>query len=235
MLSWVTTWWSAGSFTGPARNAPNNGIDIKKLFDQRPTQVMTLTQAEVIKEREKLRPTKINAIPPISNRPPIMQEFDDVFTQGYKEYFEFLRKKRQVRQNIDTVVVAVVHTSDISPSEIVHDDCEVQNATNNPEIVHDDCEVQNATNNPEIVRNDCEVQNESINSEIVHNDCEVQNESINSEIVHDDCEVQNESINPEIVHDDCEIQNESTNPEIVHDDCEVQNAILAELEDFQNI
>lgn len=101
LLDWVSSLWlSSGSFTGPARNAPNNGIDIKKLFDQRPTQVITLTQEQVQIELKKLRPTKTNAIPPISHKPPIMQEFDDVFNQGYKNYFEILRNKRMANTSL---------------------------------------------------------------------------------------------------------------------------------------
>ena len=109
--NWVSSWWSVGSFTGPARNAPNNGIDIKKLFDQRPKQVILLSADEVKQELKKLRPTKINAIPPISNRPPIMQEFDNVFNQGYKQFFE-ARKQRIIEAKASkTVIVAIISTS----------------------------------------------------------------------------------------------------------------------------
>ncbi|CAH6420357.1 Hypothetical protein HVR_LOCUS1172 [uncultured virus] len=87
MLAWVSSLWLSGSFTGPARNAPNNGIDIKKLFDQRPTQVITVSE-EVVKTTLKgLRKTVTNAVPPLSNKPPLMKEFEDVFSTGYKDFF----------------------------------------------------------------------------------------------------------------------------------------------------
>lgn len=108
MLGWVSSWWSVGSFTGPARNAPNNGIDIKKLFDQRPTQVILLSETEVKQELKKLRPTKTNAVPPLSTKPPLMQEFDDVFNKGYKDYFEARKNKRIKVETLNTVIIAVV-------------------------------------------------------------------------------------------------------------------------------
>ena len=114
MLGWVGSWWSVGSFTGPARNAPNDGINIKKLFDQRPKQVITLSEAEVKQELKKLRPTKINAVPPLTHKPPIMQEFEDVFANGYKNYFE-ARKKRLSNVNTETLT-PVSCEDEISPS-----------------------------------------------------------------------------------------------------------------------
>lgn len=96
MLSWVTSWWSSGTFTGPARNAPNNGVDIKKFFDQRPKQVITVTSVEIQTTLKGLKKAETNAVPPASNKPPIMKEFDSVFDQGYKEYFVVLKKQREI-------------------------------------------------------------------------------------------------------------------------------------------
>lgn len=96
MFGWVTSWWSAGSFTGPARNAPNDGKNIKELFDQRPKQVMILTQEQVVTIRMNLRKTRTNATPPLSQKPPIMAELDTVFGQGNDSYFDMVRKRREV-------------------------------------------------------------------------------------------------------------------------------------------
>jgi len=115
-FGWITSFWQTDSFTGPARNAPNNGIDIKKIFDQRPTQVMTLSQSEVQEELKKLRPTKINAVPPLSHKPPIMKEFDDVFKDGYKAFFEARRKKQSGVEIVDTVIITVVQSVEITDS-----------------------------------------------------------------------------------------------------------------------
>ena len=120
MLGWVSSWWSVGSFPGPARNAPNNGIDIKKLFDQRPTQVISLSEADVKQELKKLRPTITNAVPPISNKPPLMQEFDDVFNKGYKDYFEVRKRKRIEVQIVNFIAITAVNAAEIScDSDIV--------------------------------------------------------------------------------------------------------------------
>lgn len=96
MFGWVTSWWSAGSFTGPARNAPNDGKNIKELFDQRPKQVMILTQEQVVTIRKNLRKTQTNATPPLSQKPPIMAELDTVFGQGNDSYFDMVRKRREL-------------------------------------------------------------------------------------------------------------------------------------------
>ena len=141
MLDWVGSWWSAGSFTGPARNAPNDGINIKKLFDQRPKQVISLTEAEVKQELKKLRPTKINAVPPLSHKPPIMQEFEDVFANGYKNYFES-RKKRLTKANTETTLdVSAEHEIstpiDVSPSTY-HDDSIQETLVSSLAEDHDD-------------------------------------------------------------------------------------------------
>jgi hypothetical protein len=102
MLGWATSWWSSENFTGPARNAPNSGINIRQLFDQKPTQVMILSQEQVIEVISGLRPTKINAMPPLSDKPPIMKDFDNVFECGYKNYFQQLKEQRKSKSNSST-------------------------------------------------------------------------------------------------------------------------------------
>jgi len=109
MFNWISCFWSDGSFTGPARNAPNNGIDIKKIFDQRPLQVICVSESQIKTELSKLRKTTINAIPPLLHQPPIMKEFDNVFSQGYKQYF-IARKLNKISCPKDT-------------EENVHEDC----------------------------------------------------------------------------------------------------------------
>lgn len=93
MFSWVTNWWSSESFTGPARNAPNQGINIKYLFDQRPKQVIVVTDDQIKSIMAGLKKIEPNSTPPESQDTPIMKELDDVFKRGNKNFFESLAIK----------------------------------------------------------------------------------------------------------------------------------------------
>ena len=66
MIAWVSSFWSSATFTGPASNAPNNVINIKLLFDQRPKQVISLSKEEIKTSLKSLRKTIVNAIPSLS-------------------------------------------------------------------------------------------------------------------------------------------------------------------------
>lgn len=89
-MVWITNWWLF-----PARNAPAE-IDIKNLFAQRPVQVMTATQEVIQHTLHNLRPTLTNQHERVSSDPPIMVEMNSVFAQGYKQYFEKLKNRRQL-------------------------------------------------------------------------------------------------------------------------------------------
>lgn len=92
MLGWVSNWWTTASFTGPARNAPNGGKGIKDLFDQRPKQVIVLTDAQIKQVRTGLRKAETNSTPAELHESPILQELDNVFKQGTKNYFSTVQK-----------------------------------------------------------------------------------------------------------------------------------------------
>ena len=109
MISWVTSWWTSGAFSGPARNAPNEGKNIKAFFDQRPRQVIVVTDVEIQNIRKCLKKAQTNTSPPKSHKPPIMKELDTVFEQGQVGYFETVRKRREeakmkVTQNIMMII-----------------------------------------------------------------------------------------------------------------------------------
>jgi len=94
MLSWVSSWWvqPSSAVVGPARNAPNGGIDIRKFFEQKATQVMLVSEDEIVAQRNALRKTIINERPPLSQRPRLFEELDQIFQMGYKAHFEARRK-----------------------------------------------------------------------------------------------------------------------------------------------
>lgn len=122
MFNWLTSWWGPDSVTGVARNAPNGGINIKLFFEQKPTQVIIVTSEEIVTIRNGLRKTEINAIPPISNKNPIMKEFDDVFSEGYQQFFQ---KRKQQRANIEIII------SDHQDTEIFETKNESENKSEN--------------------------------------------------------------------------------------------------------
>ncbi|MEM2986597.1 MAG: hypothetical protein QXV60_00650 [Nitrososphaerota archaeon] len=87
MLSWLSNWWSAGTFSGPARNAPNQGKNIKSLFDQRPKHVIIVSDTEIKKALSNLKKTEVNQNSKDYENP-LFKELYKIFEKGYKEYFK---------------------------------------------------------------------------------------------------------------------------------------------------
>ena len=93
MFSWITEWFYTYStpVTGPARNAPNNGVDIKKYIDEKPVDVIIITCADVKEAKENLKPV-VNVEKPTNYTSPLIAEFNQVFEMGYKNYFDQKKK-----------------------------------------------------------------------------------------------------------------------------------------------
>jgi hypothetical protein len=81
-------------FSGPARNAPNDGLNIKLQFEQLP-QMIIVSDGDLKKAINNLRKTKVNANPATFNEVPIHSELKSVFTKGTNDYFESIRKRRE--------------------------------------------------------------------------------------------------------------------------------------------
>ncbi len=90
MISWITDWLYT-VYSGPARNAPNNGVNIKKYIDEKPPDVKTITSEDVKEALNNLKPISATEKPMIYTSP-LMNEFNTVFTMGYKNYFEQKKK-----------------------------------------------------------------------------------------------------------------------------------------------
>ena len=84
-------------FQGPATNAPNNGENIKAIFDMRPKQVIIITEGEIQKQLTSLKKTVIPEKRP-PKKAPIMEEFDQVFSGGYKEFFALKKQRREEKR-----------------------------------------------------------------------------------------------------------------------------------------
>lgn len=92
MFSWIVEWLYTPFQYNAARNAPNNGVNIKKYIEEKPPEVKIITSKEIIETLEHLKPT------PTIDRPvvytsPLMAEFNQVFDMGYKNYFEKKKSK----------------------------------------------------------------------------------------------------------------------------------------------
>lgn len=122
MLSWIASWWSSGTFTGPARNAPNEGKDIKALFDQKPSHVVVLTDVEIQTVQKGLKKIQTNATPPKIYKSPILQQIEDVAEQGHTKYFENIKKRREEarskakRGSSTTIVTTMIMTETFETS-----------------------------------------------------------------------------------------------------------------------
>lgn len=99
MFAWLASWFYTTDYSGPARNAPNNGVSIKKYIEEKPQEVNIITQEDIINAKNKLHKVEPNNKSTIY-KSPLLQEFDQVFQMGYQTYFEAKRKKEQ---NVATI------------------------------------------------------------------------------------------------------------------------------------
>jgi|SRR5437016_579699 len=102
MLSWITSWWvtspssTEGSFTGPARNAPNNGENIKQLLEEKP-QMMNLTiitNIEIQNARQRLKSPVSHNVPDKPRPLTVLQQLAEIHERGSTNYFESIKKRR---------------------------------------------------------------------------------------------------------------------------------------------
>lgn len=98
MLSWVSSWWINRSLSGPARNAPNDGKNIKEIMEQKPANVLLVSPNEINNIRNKLKKTVQNE-PYRSETPKLLLDLNNVFNQGNDKYFETVRKRREENLN----------------------------------------------------------------------------------------------------------------------------------------
>ena len=93
MFSWITEWFTTVYYgPGPARNAPNNGVNIKKFIEEKPPHVKIVTSEEIQQTMEKLKPvTGVEKAAVYTS--PLLTEINSVFDMGYQNYFQ--KKKSQ--------------------------------------------------------------------------------------------------------------------------------------------
>lgn len=90
MLNWLYSWWYF--VPGPARNAPNDGVDIKKFVENKPTSVSVITETEIKTAMNNLN--RVNVIhKPSGYTAPLIREFNEVFEMGYENFLKQRREK----------------------------------------------------------------------------------------------------------------------------------------------
>lgn len=87
-------WFYTTYIYAAARNAPNNGVDIKKFIESKPVEIKTISQNDLTSAIAKLK-SPLPAEKPTVYSSPLIKEFGEVFEMGYKNYFEQLKLKKQ--------------------------------------------------------------------------------------------------------------------------------------------
>lgn len=92
MLSWLSSWFYSPVLSGPARNAPCAGIDIKKFIETKAPEMTFISQSDIVNAKKSLVHVEQHATPTVYTSP-LMAEFNNVFEMGYKNYFEKKKSK----------------------------------------------------------------------------------------------------------------------------------------------
>jgi len=115
MLQWIKDYIYYTIYSGPARNAPNNGINIKKFIEDKPPDIKLITGDDLVQAKNKLKTNtsqqlKTNSFFTVTTKDllqakhqlhkttnqkntikkdsPLLEEFNMVFKMGYKEFFD---------------------------------------------------------------------------------------------------------------------------------------------------
>jgi len=95
MLNWIYDWFSTSMFY-PARNAPNDGHDIKKFIENKPLEVHLISSEDITKIKNNLHKIEVPERPTAFPGSPLMMEFDTVFQMGYKNFLEKRKSSRKL-------------------------------------------------------------------------------------------------------------------------------------------
>ena len=121
MISWISDWIYTIIYSGPARNAPNDGKNIKQILEQKPPDINAITANDLLYLKEKLKKveevpkkedyymkplakdlklakTKLNKVTTNDLRAPfytspLLNEFNTVFNMGYMQYLSAKKQK----------------------------------------------------------------------------------------------------------------------------------------------
>lgn len=92
MFEWVTNLIYNTLYPGPARNAPNEGVNIKKYIEEHHNDIKIITENDILDAKNKLNKTNIQE-PPVFYTSPLLKELNNVSNIGYKQFFEQKKNK----------------------------------------------------------------------------------------------------------------------------------------------
>ena len=96
MYAWLQSWFYAPVLSGPARNAPCAGIDIKKFIEEKAPEVNIITQNDIVEAKRNLVHVEPkNTFTPYTS--PLIAEFNTVFEMGYKNFFEKKKSRSDIK------------------------------------------------------------------------------------------------------------------------------------------
>lgn len=124
MFAWITSWWRSeqGPVIAPARNAPNDGRDIKTFLTEEIARrqarnntstettssnnnnskstiiIVTTSDIQLIRQRLRKVPDTYERAKP--HVPPLHREMNDIFSDGREAAFRKLREKRDARKRL---------------------------------------------------------------------------------------------------------------------------------------
>jgi hypothetical protein len=79
--------------SGPARNAPSDGKNVKQNVDQTPRYFLISNQ-DIINSKNRLKPITPNERRQKSGKMPIMEEFENIFALGCSNFLQQARSRR---------------------------------------------------------------------------------------------------------------------------------------------
>lgn len=127
MFSWVSSWFMSrppvapGPLVGPARNAPNNGHNIKSFIEEHnsklqtlettktqttqkstaaPVQIIVASSDDIKHTLSNLRQTSLTKLDAGSQDPPLLKEMQSVLKHGPSRYFEEVKQRREKNKAI---------------------------------------------------------------------------------------------------------------------------------------
>lgn len=142
MFDWIRDWWYGDNKTvnlsHAARNAPNEGIGIKELIDNKPADIKIITanelvtaksqlkepvhiilsHEEILMQRNRLRKTVSEPIISSSGPRTLMTEINEIMQSGNRAYFDNLRKRKE-KKDLDVKVGGFIETSALDDLQLL--------------------------------------------------------------------------------------------------------------------
>lgn len=105
MYNWLSSLFTGTFFSGPARNAPGEGKNIKQALEAIPLETRGGISSMMLREKiASLKKVEINKQPYVTPRPALYLEFCEKTAQGYQNYFASLKNRRKSRSEVPGLI-----------------------------------------------------------------------------------------------------------------------------------